>query len=68
MKLTIELPDWIAAELSAAPLPPELVGPSVEERLIWLADDAALRLQEVRKSAELHKLFGVLDLDDEIPF
>ena len=68
MKITLDLPEWVVQELRKAPLPVELAGHSLEDRIAYLADEAALAFRARRESAELHRLFGLGGLDDEIPF
>lgn len=74
MKVTIDLPDWIATALLAWDIPDDLAGPSIEERLYFLADDAALGITRDlahMKQRRLYRSLGIAhpdDSDDEVPF
>ncbi|MGE4430503.1 MAG: hypothetical protein AB7E05_07150 [Sphingobium sp.] len=69
MKVTVDLSDWIVNALLAWRIPPELAGPSIEDRLIYLAEETAQSLltrEEWEKRVQLYLAFGLrLDDDDE---
>lgn len=82
VQIVVDLPEWVAAALEAAPWPVDLCGVTVAERLAYLAFEYAdlenSRLQRVAKRKERKTLYGKLGLppppnpyedeDDNIPF
>lgn len=72
MKITLDLPDWIAAALLEWNIPEELAGSSIEDRLHYLAEGAADGIQSANRRVRLYRLLGLphpdYGEDDDIPF
>ena len=74
MRVTVDLPEWVVSALLAWNVPEEYAGPSIEERLCFLAEESASGItsnMERAKAINLYRLFGQQhpdDLDDDIPF
>ena len=81
VQVVVDLPEWAAAALEAAPWPVDLCGATVAERLAYLAVEYAdlenSRVQGVAKRQERRKLYDKLGVpfptpphleDDDIPF
>lgn len=80
-RITVDLPEWAAAAIEAAPMPVELCGATVAERLAFMAVEYADGEVSRKAAAEERKarrsLYGKLGLpppktpgveDDDIPF
>lgn len=74
MKVTVDLPDWIVKALLEWHVPPEYAGPTIEERLAYLAEESALAILAQNDRTRRQKLYRALGLrsddddDDDIPF
>ena len=84
VRVVVDLPEWAAAAIEAAPMPVDLCGATVAERLAFLAveyaDAEISRVQGVAKRRERKTLYKKLGLpppsnpyededeDDNIPF
>lgn len=73
MKVTVDLPDWIVKALLEWRIPDEHAGPTIEDRLAFLADDAALAIlaqNDRTRRAKFFRALGILsdDEDDDIAF
>jgi hypothetical protein len=80
MKVTVELPDWIVAMLLRARIPEEICGASIEDRLVFLADDMAVAIledqaieQDGRADESKYRSLRISESldkpdDDDIPF
>lgn len=82
VRVVVELPEWVYDAIKAAPMPVDLCGATVADRLGFLAveyaDAEIRRLVEVSKRKERRALYRKLglplppppgyDSDDDIPF
>lgn len=82
VRVVVHLPEWVVAAIEAAPMPVDLCGATVAERLGFLAveyaDAEISRVQGIAKRRERKMLYKKLGLppppnpyedeDDNIPF
>lgn len=61
VRVMLDLPDWVAEALTEWQIPEEHCGASLAERLEWLADDMALRVQGENKRRKLSDALGITD-------
>jgi len=74
MKVTVDLPDWIVKALLEWRIPEEHAGPTIGDRLAFLADASALNIMAENDRVRRQKFFRALGIptndedDDDIPF
>ncbi len=76
MKVTVELPDWVAAAILQAKIPLKRCGPTLEERVAHCAKGMAMAVihnlsQEMDRIADASRYHGLRytdEQDDDIPF
>lgn len=74
MKVTVDLPDWIVKALLEWHIPEEYAGPTIEDRLYFLADSSAMSISRENDRVRRLKFFRALGIptddedDDDISF
>ena len=75
MKIEVDVPEWCVQALGSWTIPAEHSGPSIENKIVYLIDDACQYIESAQqkdRQSQLYKTFNLPDPnrleDDDIPF